>query len=302
MDERIAVFVAWPYANGDVHLGNVAGAYLPADIFARYHRLRGSHVLMVSGSDTHGTPVTVEAARLGISPHQVYKRYHQRFLDDWYRLGVSFDLFTHTDTEQHRAVAAEMFRALYDRGAIVPGTSLQMYCSRDTRFLPDRYVDGTCPHCGFTSARGDQCGAASARVHSGYVRTLADLPWHGVAVSVRLTVRRFVCATAACPRRIFGERLPGIVAPYARRTARLSEAFELIGFVLGGEAGGRVLHCLAMAGSPDTLLRIIRAASLHEHADPRILGAARTLRLVRFPHGVEPTMPGPACAGGRSLD
>jgi transposase len=116
------------------------------------------------------------------------------------------------------------------------------------------------------------CGGASARVHSRYVRTLADLPWHGIAVSVQLTVRRFVCATATCPRRIFGERLPGIVAPYARRTARLSEAFELIGFALGGEAGARVLHRLAMAGSPDTLLRVIRAASLHKHADPRILG------------------------------
>ncbi|MGI8552705.1 MAG: ISL3 family transposase [Dehalococcoidia bacterium] len=123
-----------------------------------------------------------------------------------------------------------------------------------------------------TSSACPLCGIASSRVHSRYVRTLADLPWHGVVVSVQLTVRRFVCANADCTRRIFGERLPGIVAPYARRTARLSEAFELIGFALGGEAGARVLHRLAMAGSPDTLLRVIRAASLDEHTDPRILG------------------------------
>jgi len=116
------------------------------------------------------------------------------------------------------------------------------------------------------------CGIGSSRVHSRYVRTLADLPWHGIAVSVQLTVRRFICETESCIRRIFGERLPGIVAPYARRTARLSEAFELIDFALGGEAGARVLHRLAIASSPDTLLRVIRAASLDEHADPRILG------------------------------
>ncbi|GAC1527988.1 MAG: ISL3 family transposase [Chloroflexota bacterium] len=120
------------------------------------------------------------------------------------------------------------------------------------------------------------CGLASARVHSRYVRTLADLPWHGVAVSVQLTVRRFVCTNADCTRRIFGERLPGIVAPYARRTVRLYEALELIGFALGGEAGARVLRQLAMTGSPGTLwvslLRTIRAASLAEHTDPRILG------------------------------
>jgi len=157
VDERIAIFVAWPYANGDIHLGHVAGAYLPPDIFARYHRLRGDHVLMVSGSDTHGTPIMVEAVRQGISPREVYEHYHQRVLRDWQRLGVSFDLFTHTDTEHHRTTASRLFAALYERGAIVPGSSAQMYCSTDSRFLPDRYVDGTCPHCGFASARGDQC-------------------------------------------------------------------------------------------------------------------------------------------------
>jgi transposase len=123
-----------------------------------------------------------------------------------------------------------------------------------------------------TSSPCPLCDLPSSRVHSRYVRTLADLPWHGVAVSVQLTVRRFVCETDDCTRRIFGERLAGIVAPYARRTARLGDALELIGFALGGEAGARVLRQLAMVGSPDTLLRTIRAASLAEHDDPRVLG------------------------------
>lgn len=157
MDEYIAIFTAWPYANGDLHLGHVAGVYLPADIFARYHRLRGDHVLMVSGSDTHGTPVAVEAGRLGISPREVSQRYHHRYLRDWQRLGIGFDLFTHTDTAHHRAIASEIFARLYTNGAIVPGNSIQAFCEADNRFLPDRYVEGTCPHCGFSSARGDQC-------------------------------------------------------------------------------------------------------------------------------------------------
>lgn len=123
-----------------------------------------------------------------------------------------------------------------------------------------------------TSAACPLCGESSSRLHSRYVRTLADLPWHGVAVSVQLTVRRFFCEAAECSRRIFAERLPGVAAPYARRTVRLGEALELIGFALGGEAGGRLLHRLAMRGSPDTLLRAVRAASLPQRATPRVLG------------------------------
>ena len=116
------------------------------------------------------------------------------------------------------------------------------------------------------------CHHPSSRVHSRYVRTLADLPWHGVAVSVQLTVRRFFCEAAACPRRIFAERLPGIVAPYARRTARLTEALELIGLALGGEAGARVLAGLQMGTSPDTVLRVIRAGIDRTITTPRVLG------------------------------
>jgi len=157
MDEHIGIFVAWPYANGDLHLGHIAGAYLPADIFARFHRLRGNHVLMVSGSDAHGTPVTLQAEAQGIPPRAYFERYHRRFLDDWVRLGISFDLFTHTDTENHAAIAQDIFRALYDNGLISLGAMTQLYCETDRQFLPDRYVEGTCPHCGYPDARGDQC-------------------------------------------------------------------------------------------------------------------------------------------------
>src|SRR5579864_6392802 len=112
MPDTILIGVAWPYANGHLHLGHIAGAYLPADIFARYHRLRGDRVLMVSGSDAHGTPVTLQAAAQGLSPRAFFEQYHRRFLEDWARLGISFDLFTHTDTEGHAAVAQDVFRTL----------------------------------------------------------------------------------------------------------------------------------------------------------------------------------------------
>src|SRR5829696_6676250 len=101
---HIGIFVAWPYANGDLHLGHVAGALLPPDIFARYHRLRGNRVLMVSGSDSHGTPITVGAEREGVTAQAFFERWHRRFLDAMQRLGISFDLFTHTHTQNHFAV------------------------------------------------------------------------------------------------------------------------------------------------------------------------------------------------------
>ncbi len=157
MPETIGVFVAWPYANGDLHLGHVAGVYIPADTFARYHRLRGNRVLMVSGSDAHGTPITVAAEREGVTPEAIFKRYHRRFLETYQQLGISFDLFTHTHTANHFRVAQEIFRTLYEKGYIFTQTQTQLYCEYDRRFLPDRYVEGTCPYCGYPNARGDQC-------------------------------------------------------------------------------------------------------------------------------------------------
>ena len=157
MSERILVAVAWPYANGSIHLGQTAGAFLPPDIFARYHRLVGNDVLMVSGSDSHGTPVALEAEKRGVPPDEVFGQYHAEFLDNWKRLGISFDLFTSTHTENHAAVAQDMFLTLHENGYIYKDTMMQPYCETDLRFLADRYVEGTCPHCGFEGARGDQC-------------------------------------------------------------------------------------------------------------------------------------------------
>ena len=111
MSERIFIGVAWPYANGPLHLGHLAGCYLPADIFARYHRLRGNEVLMVSGSDAHGTPITIRADQEGVSPEEVLNRYHSNFLETWQQLGITFDLFTHTHTEFHLGVAGALAAA-----------------------------------------------------------------------------------------------------------------------------------------------------------------------------------------------
>lgn len=157
VSERIGVFVAWPYANGPLHLGHIAGAYLSSDIFARYHRLRGNQVLMVSGSDSHGTPITVRAEQEGVPPEEIFQRYHKSFLDSFQRLGISFDLFTHTDTENHYAIAQDLFMRLLEKGHIYQEVMKQLYCEEESRFLPDRYVEGTCPHCGYEGARGDQC-------------------------------------------------------------------------------------------------------------------------------------------------
>ncbi len=157
MPERILVAVAWPYANGSLHLGHLAGCYLPADIFARYHRLKGNQVLMVSGSDQHGTPITVRADREGITPDEVVRKYHTEFLSSWQTMGISFDLFTSTGTENHRQIVHDIFNNLHQKGYIYTGVMVLPYCPNCQRFRPDRYIEGTCPHCGNTNARGDQC-------------------------------------------------------------------------------------------------------------------------------------------------
>lgn len=154
---HVLVAVAWPYASGSRHLGHLAGAYLPADIFARYHRLRGDRVLMVSGSDVHGTPITVRADAEGVEPQQIVDRYHQEFLDNWEKLGIQWELYTSTGTANHHEVTQDVFVRLAENGYIAPKTSEQLYDPEAERFLPDRYVEGTCPHCGYGEARGDQC-------------------------------------------------------------------------------------------------------------------------------------------------
>ncbi len=153
----ILVAVAWPYANSPLHMGQVAGAYLPADIFARYHRMRGDRVLMVSGSDSHGTPVTVRAEAEGTTPEAVFQRFHRTFLETFEGMGISFDLFTTTDTPNHHAVTQDMFLRLREQGFIYEAEQTLLFDPKAGRFLPDRYVEGTCPFCGDPGARGDQC-------------------------------------------------------------------------------------------------------------------------------------------------
>jgi len=157
MGEKIFIGVAWPYANSPLHIGQIAGAYLPPDIFARYHRMKGNEVLMVSGSDQHGTPITIRAEQEGKPPAEIAGRYHKQFLESWQKFGITFDLFTTTGTANHAEVAQDIFLTLLDKGYIYKDKGSQPYCPDCKRFLPDRYIEGICPHCDDTGARGDQC-------------------------------------------------------------------------------------------------------------------------------------------------
>ena len=153
----IHVSVAWPYANGDLHVGHLAGSYLPADIFARYHRLAGNDVLMVSGSDAHGTPISVEADARGVTARSLFEHYHHRFLETQRQIGISYDLFTHTDTENHHRIAQDFFLRLLENDCLYKDKQRLLYSESEQRFLPDRYVEGECYFCGYEDARGDQC-------------------------------------------------------------------------------------------------------------------------------------------------
>jgi methionyl-tRNA synthetase len=161
MSKNILVSVAWPYASGSRHLGHIGGAYLPADIFARYHRVIGNKVLMVSGSDVHGTPITVRADAEGVEPIDIVNKYHNEFLGYWEKLNISWDNYTTTMTDTHIEVVHDIFLQLLENGLIDKQTSLQAYDKSEDKFLPDRYVEGTCPHCSYSEARGDQCDSCS---------------------------------------------------------------------------------------------------------------------------------------------
>lgn len=157
MPENILIAIAWPYANAEIHVGNVTGSHLPGDIVARYHRLKGNRVLMVSGTDSHGTPVTLRADAEGKPIEEVYKQYHDGFLDLFLKLGITYDLFTTTHTENHFKVAQSIFLALQHNGFLYTETRPQWYSPASKRFLPDRYIEGTCYICGYEGARSDQC-------------------------------------------------------------------------------------------------------------------------------------------------
>ena len=157
MTEPILIAIAWPYANSDIHAGNITGSHLPGDICARYHRLRGRKVVVVSGSDSHGTAITVKADAQNKTPLEVYQYYHPRFIELFERLGISYDLFTSTHTSNHFDVAQKVFLALHENGYLYKASSKQWYSTAQNRFLPDRYVEGTCYICGNEDARSDQC-------------------------------------------------------------------------------------------------------------------------------------------------
>ena len=155
--QKILVAPAWPYASGKRHLGHVVGFAVPADIYARYHRLRGNDVLMVSGTDEHGTPVMVAADREGVSPREIADRYNQLIREDLRDLGITYDCFTRTTTANHARVTRDMFRTLYEHGWLIEETTLGAFSASTGNTLPDRYIEGTCPICGYPQARGDQC-------------------------------------------------------------------------------------------------------------------------------------------------
>ncbi|MGM0901851.1 MAG: methionine--tRNA ligase [Bacillota bacterium] len=157
----MSIFIggAWPYANGSLHLGHIS-SLLPGDILARYYRLKGERVLFVSGSDCNGTPITIRAKQEGVSPQEIANRYHQEFESSLGKLGFSYDIYTRTDTDHHHKIVQEIFLELLEKGLIYKKEIEQTYCENDQQFLPDRYVEGTCPNCG-AHARGDQCDYCS---------------------------------------------------------------------------------------------------------------------------------------------
>ncbi|QGU04056.1 methionine--tRNA ligase [Corynebacterium comes] len=157
MTQSVLVSVAWPYANGPRHIGHVAGFGVPSDVFARYQRMIGSEVLMISGTDEHGTPLLVQADKEGVTVKELADRYNRQIVQDLAGLGLSYDLFTRTTTRNHYAVVQELFTGLYENGYMIKETTMGAVSPSTGRTLPDRYIEGTCPICGADGARGDQC-------------------------------------------------------------------------------------------------------------------------------------------------
>ncbi|MDN6618673.1 MAG: methionine--tRNA ligase, partial [Corynebacterium variabile] len=157
MSKHVLTSVAWPYANGPRHIGHVAGFGVPSDVFARYQRMSGNEVLMVSGTDEHGTPLLVQAQKEGVPVQELADRYNRIIVEDLAGLGLSYDLFTRTTTRNHYAVVQELFRGLNDNGYMIRQTTVGAIDPKTGRTLPDRFIEGTCPICGATDARGDQC-------------------------------------------------------------------------------------------------------------------------------------------------
>ena len=164
--KRTLITTALPYANGPVHIGHLAGVYVPADIYARYMRLRGEDVIMIGGSDEHGVPITIKARGEGVTPQDIVDRYHSIIKESMKGLGISFDVYSRTTSKMHHETASEFFRHLYDKGEFVEKTSMQLYDEKANQFLADRYVTGECPHCHNERAYGDQCEACGTSLNA----------------------------------------------------------------------------------------------------------------------------------------
>ena len=155
--KRTLITSALPYANGPVHIGHLAGVYVPADIYARYLRLKGEEVLFIGGSDEHGIPITIKARKEGVTPQDIVDRYHELIKASFAEFGITFDIYSRTTSDIHRKTASDFFRTLYDKNEFTEQDSEQYYDEEAGQFLADRYITGTCPHCGNERAYGDQC-------------------------------------------------------------------------------------------------------------------------------------------------
>ncbi len=160
--EKVLVTSALPYANGPIHLGHLSGAYLPADIYVRYKRLKGDDVIYICGSDEHGVPITITADKEGVSPKEIIDRYHNINKAAFEKFGMSFDIYSRTSIPVHHKTAQEFFLSFYNQGILKEKKSLQFYDPKAKKFLPDRYVEGTCPKCGYEEARSDECEKCGA--------------------------------------------------------------------------------------------------------------------------------------------
>ena len=164
--KRTLVTTALPYANGPVHIGHLAGVYVPADIYTRYLRLKGEEVIHIGGSDEHGVPITLKAKAEGITPQDVVDRYHSIIKKSFEEFGISFDIYSRTSSDIHTKTASEFFRKLYDKGVFIEKTTEQYYDEEAKQFLADRYITGTCPHCKNERAYGDQCEACGTSLNA----------------------------------------------------------------------------------------------------------------------------------------
>ena len=164
--KRTLVTTALPYANGPVHIGHLAGVYVPADIYTRYLRLKGEEVIMIGGSDEHGVPITIKAKAEGITPQDVVDRYHTIIKDSFEDFGISFDVYSRTTSDIHKETASEFFKILHDKGEFIEKESEQYYDEKANQFLADRYIIGTCPHCKNEKAYGDQCEACGTSLNA----------------------------------------------------------------------------------------------------------------------------------------